>query len=278
MPLALQTTHGMVLAHAVANELRTRHILLPTVALIEKMCAIALTHAERETFRRLTAGLTDRHRTALDSILLVRPGGSSSSLSWFRQPPGAPSANAVLAHLARQRAVRALDLPADLGRDVHQNRLMRLAREGAQTAVFQLQEYDPLRRYATLVAILLDTIATFTDETLELHDRLIGTFFSKARSKYEREFAADGQALNDKVRLYAKVGSVLIASKAAQTDQFAAIEAVIRWERFTAYVAQAEKLYRDEAFDPLALLTDYFSTLPKFSRRCSFAGRRSRDP
>lgn len=86
-------------------------------------------------------------------------------MSWFRQPPGAPSANSVLAHLARLRAVGALDLPADLGRDVHQNRLLRLARERAQTAVFQLQEYDPLRRYATLVAILLDTTATLTDET-----------------------------------------------------------------------------------------------------------------
>jgi TnpA family transposase len=265
MPLALQTTQGMVLAHAVANELRARHILLPTVALIEKMCAIALTRAEREAFRRLTLGLTEKHRAALDAVLLVRPGGSSSSLSWFRQPPGAPSANAVLAHLARLRAVRALDLPADLGRDVHQNRLLRLAREGAQTAVFQLQEYDPLRRYATLVAILLDTTATLTDETLELHDRLIGTFFSKARSKYEREFAADGQALNDKVRLYAKIGSALIASKAAQTDPFAAIESVISWDEFTESVAQAEKLLRDEAFDPLALLTDYFTTLRKYA-------------
>jgi Domain of unknown function (DUF4158) len=227
MPLALQTTQGMVLAHAVANELRTRHILLPTVALIEKICAIALTRAERETFRRLTTGLTDAHRAALDAVLLVRPGSSSSSLSWFRQPPGAPSANAVLAHLARLRAVRALELPTDLGRDVHQNRLLRLAREGAQTAVFQLQEYEPLRRYATLVAILLDTTATLTDETLDLHDRLIGTFFSKARSKYDREFAADGRALNDKVRLYAKIGSALIAAKESQTDPFAAIEEVI---------------------------------------------------
>ena len=136
MPLALQTTQGMVLAHAVANELRARRILLPTVALIEKMCAIALTRAERETFRRLTAGLTDTHRTALDSVLLVRPGGSNSSLSWFRQPPGAPSANAVLAHLARLLAVRALDLPGDLGRNVHQNRLLRLAREGAKPQSF----------------------------------------------------------------------------------------------------------------------------------------------
>jgi TnpA family transposase len=264
-PLALQTTQGMVLAHAVANELRTRHILLPTVAMIEKMFAIALTRAERETFRRLTAGLTEAHRTALDAVLLVRSGGSSSSLSWFRQPPGAPSANAVLSHLARLRAVRALDLPADLGRDVHQNRLLRLAREGAQTAVFQLQEYDPLRRYATLVAILLDTTATLTDETLDLHDRLIGTFFSKVRSKYDLEFAADGRAPNDKVRLYAKIGSALISAKEAKTDPFAAIEKIIPWQEFTASVSQAEKLSRDEAFDPLTLLTDYFSTLRKYA-------------
>jgi hypothetical protein len=92
MPLALQTTQGMVLAHAVANELRARPILLPTVALIEKMCAIALTRAEREAFRRLTSGLTDKHRAALDAVLLVRPGGISSSLSWFRLPPGAGGA------------------------------------------------------------------------------------------------------------------------------------------------------------------------------------------
>jgi hypothetical protein len=80
------------------------------------------------------------------------------------------------------RAVRELGLPAELGRDVHQNRLLRLAREGAQTAVYQIQEYETSRRYATLVAILLDTTATLTDETLELHDRLIGTFFSKIES------------------------------------------------------------------------------------------------
>jgi len=161
--------------------------------------------------------------------------------------------------------VRELALPAELGRDVHQNRLLRLAREGAQTAVYQIQEYETSRRYATLVAILLDTTATLTDETLELHDRLIGTFFSKARNKHEREFAADGRAVNDKVRLYAKIGKALIASKAEQTDPFAAIEAILPWEAFTASVEQAEQLSRDESFDALELITDYFSTLRKYA-------------
>ncbi|MDP8985197.1 MAG: hypothetical protein M3N97_09155 [Pseudomonadota bacterium] len=46
---------------------------------------------------------------------------------------------------------------------------------------------------------------------------------------------------------------------------YAAIEAVIPWEQFTVSVAQAERLSRDEAFDPLALLTDYFSSLRKYA-------------
>jgi hypothetical protein len=40
---------------------------------------------------------------------------------------------------------------------------------------------------------------------------------------------------------------------------------VIPWDEFTASVALAEKLSRDEAFDPLALLPDYFTTLRKYS-------------
>jgi hypothetical protein len=35
--------------------------------------------------------------------------------------------------------------------------------------------------------------------------------------------------LNDKVRLYAKIGSALIAAKEAKIDPFAAIEGVIPW-------------------------------------------------
>ena len=36
---------------------------------------------------------------------------------------------------------------------------------------------DAERRYATLVAILLDTEATLTDEILDMHDRMIGSAF-----------------------------------------------------------------------------------------------------
>jgi len=265
LPVAMQTTQGMILAQTGVDELRRRRIVPPTVATLERICAVAATNAQREIHRLLTIPLTVEQRGAIDKLLEQREGLPISTLAWLRKSPGRPSARSVLAHIERLSAIRELALPADIGRNVHQNRLLRIAREGAQTAVYQLQEYEIERRHATLVAILIDTAATLTDEILNLHDRLIGSFFTRAKNKYSTHFAADGKALNDKVRLYARVGSALIAAKGAGHDPFKAIEEVLPWEDFAQSVAEAEKLARDEEFDSLALLVDHFGQLRRYA-------------
>jgi hypothetical protein len=169
-----------------------------------------------------------------------------------------------LAHIERLNMIRNLGLSAAISRKVHQNRLLQLAHEGGQTAVYQLEEYEPDRRHATLVALMIETAATLTDEVLDLHDRLIGSFFTKSKGKYERAFAEQGKAINDKVRLYAKVGGALVAVREQGGDPFAAIEAVISWENFSASVREAEQLARDEDFNPLSLLTEHYSQLRRY--------------
>jgi hypothetical protein len=144
-----------------------------------------------------------------------------------------------------------------------------MAREGGQTAVYQLKEYEADRRHATLAALMIETGATLTDEALDLHDRLIGSFFTKSKDKYERTFAEQGKAINDKVRLYAKVGSALVAAREQGRDPYAAIEAVISWENFSASVREAEQLARDEDFNPLSLLSEHFSQLRRYLRHSS---------
>ena len=265
LPVAMQTTQGIVLAQAAVEELRRHHVLLPPVTALEKLCATVATRAQREVHRRLTAPLTDGQRAALDQLLLPLPDRPVSRLAWLRQSPGEPSAKAALAHIERLQAIRAVGLPPDIGRSIHQNRLLRLAREGGQTAVYQIEEYETDRRHATLVAILLDTAATLTDEILNLHDRLIGSFFTKAKHKYEKRIAAEGKAVNDKVRLYAKIGAALIAAKEAGDDPFQAIEAIVSWDAFTASVREAEQLARDAEFDSTALLVDHYTQLRRYS-------------
>jgi hypothetical protein len=116
-----------------------------------------------------------------------------------------------------------------------------------------------------LVAILLDTHSTLIDEILDLHDRMIGSAFAKAKRAYETSFQEAGKAINEKVRLYAKVGQALIEAKNIGSDPFAAIERVVSWEQFTQSVQEVEKLARPEDFDYLGLLSNHYSQLRRYT-------------
>jgi len=65
-------------------------------------------------------------------------------------------------------------LPEGIERQVHQNRLLKLAREGGQMTAQHLRDLEATRRYATLVTIVLEAKATVIDEIVDLHDRIIG--------------------------------------------------------------------------------------------------------
>jgi TnpA family transposase len=263
--LAQQTDRGIVLATSLVESLRNQHIIVPAVEVIERVCASALTRGTRLVYKALTAPLTKRHRQALDEVFDPRDGGQASSLAWLRQPSGTPNAKHVLAHIERLKAIYDIDLPDGLERAVHQNRLLKLAREGGQMTSQHLRDLESTRRYATLVALMFDTRATLIDEIIDLHDRIIGTLFSRAKRRHGERFQQDGKAINDKVRLYSRIGRALIEAKQTGGDPFAAIEAIISWERFNESITEAEKLAQPEDFDYLPLVGDGFGQLRRYT-------------
>jgi hypothetical protein len=184
-------------------------VIIPPLSVIERLCAEAITRAERRLYRKLTSGLDDFQRTALDNVLGTRLNTKQSMLAWLRQAPGAANPRNILEHIERLKAIRSIALPEELGRNIHQNHLLRLARQGAQTPANDFRDLTDERRYATLVAVLLETSATTTDEILDLNDRLLGSLFAKAKRQFESAFQDAGRAINDKVRLYAAVGLYL---------------------------------------------------------------------
>ena len=159
---------------------------------------------------------------------------------------------------------------------MHQARLAQLAREAGRTTAQHLSGYERQRRHAALVAITLDLGATLTDQAIDLFERLVGTMFSKAETRHARAFQADGRVINEKVRLYARVGAALIAAREAGQDPFDAITAVIPWERFRASVAEAEALARPEDFDSYEMLGEHYAAVrrwaPAFLAAFSFQG------
>ena len=128
-----------------------------------------------------------------------------------------------------------------------------------------LAKFEPQRRYATLVALAIEGMATVTDEIIDLHDRIIGKLFNAAKNKHQQQFQASGKAINDKVRLYGRIGQALIEAKQSGGDPFAAIESVMSWDAFAASVTEAQKLAQPEDFDFLHRIGESYATLRRYA-------------
>ena len=263
--LALQTDKGVVLATQVLDTLRQRQIIIPALEVIERVCAEAITRANRRIYAVLTDSLLAPHRQRLDDLLKRKEGSKTTCLAWLRQSPAKPNSRHMLEHIERLKAWQALDLPAGIERQLHQNRLLKIAREGGQMTSADLARFETQRRYATLVALAIEGVATVTDEIIDLHDRIIGRLFNAARNKHLNQFQASGKAINDKVRLYGRIGQALLEAKQSGRDPFAAIEAVIPWDAFTASVTEAQKLAQPEDFDFLRRIGESYATLRRYA-------------
>ena len=249
---ALVTDRGFVLAEELMESLRRRKVLLPPLAVMEKMCAEAITRGNRAVYAALTESLGADQRRRLDGLLRVVPGEIVSPLVWLRESPGRPNSRQMREHLDRLKAWRVLGMPEDIRFRVHQNRLLKLAKEGAHMSATDLAKFEPSRRYATLVAVAVESTATVIDEIVDLHDRIFTKVFSGARNRHKEQFHHAGKEINDKVRLLGQLGQLLLDAKTNGTDPFDDIDTAIGWDAFTASVIGAQALARPKDFDFLA--------------------------
>ena len=263
--VALNTDKGAVLVEHALESLRARRIVLPGISVIERACAQALTRANRSIFATLGEQLTPDARKRLDALLRRRPDSSMTEIGWLRQAPLRPNARAMREHIDRLTTWRALDLPWDAGKLVHRNRLLKLSREGASMTVADLARFEPTRRHATLFAMAVESMATVTDEIIDLHDRIIGRLIRTAQNKQNQHTLASRSTVAAMMRLHSKLGDTLFEAKENGEDPFAAIEAAIGWESLAESIAQAKELTRPALEDHLALVSAQFTTLRRYT-------------
>jgi len=265
LPPAIENDRLAFLAELVMQACRARRIVIPPPAALERLCTELRYAARREAHRRLTNGLSAEQRRRLDALTECRDESSLSWLAWLRQMPEGAKPSAMLGLIERLEHVRAIGIEPGRGHLVHQLRLAQLAREAGRTTVQHVAGYERQRRHATLVATTLDISASLTDQAVDLFDRLVGAMFRRADGRHARAFQADARAINEKVRLYARVGAALIAARNGKQDAYGAIATVIPWERFRVTVAEAEALARPEEFDTLEKLGEHYAGIRRWS-------------
>ncbi|EOQ01285.1 DUF4158 domain-containing protein, partial [Bacillus cereus] len=218
LPTALGTDKGYLLVEALIIEMRKRKIILPAMYAVEHLAWAVRERAQRRTFKQLVQGLSPHQERQLNQLLYVSQPGKQSDLSWLRQSPGVVSIKNFHELMDRLEYIQRLDLPLDNGREIHQNRLLQMAREGSRYSTQHLSRFHTLKRHATLMAFLIHIYAFLTDQGLHMSEKLIGRIFNRGEKIHKESFQKDGKAINEKVRLYAMVGKALIEAKEENLD------------------------------------------------------------
>jgi TnpA family transposase len=262
---AMGTDKPIVLAAQLIASLREQAIVLSSINVVERICAEAITRANRRIYKALTDNLTDTHRQKLDDLLKIREGSNLTCLVWLRQSPVKPNSLHMLKHIERLKTLQAIELPEGIERSVHQNRLIKIAREGGQMKAGDLTKFEPQRRYATLVALVADATATVIDEIIVLHDSIMGKLFNTAKKKRDQQLQDSGKAINDKLRLFGQIGQALIKAKQSGGDPFAAIESILPWSDFASNVTETQNLAQPEDFSFLHKTGEQYQTLRRYT-------------
>jgi TnpA family transposase len=264
LPLTKISDLGLSVVEHLITMLRADFVIIPSIKVVERLCAEAITLGSQAFYSELISDVTDIQKQNLNSLLKLMPDSKISYLHWLLQPATIPKPKHMLGHIARLRFINNLNLSVSLGKNVHQNRLNKLAREGRNMFARDINEFEPARRYATLVAVIINTKASIIDEIIELNDKILGNIFNKAKNSHNEEFQSSSKSINEKLNTYAKIGQALIKAKQENLNPFVVIEEIMTWDEFTLTVQATQNLARPNDFDYLYRINRHYSWLKRY--------------
>ncbi len=244
--------------------LRKWKIILPAMATIERAVWETRRRTEEKIFLLLSSSLTPAQTEILEQLVQTMLGSTKTYLAWLKEVPGKPSPEAFLKIIKRLEYIRQLNLNVDT-KGIHPNRLRQLSRLGARYEPFLFRRFKDPKKYAMLVAYLLDLSQDLIDHAFEIHDKQIANLQKKGKKTRDELQKKNGKSINEKVFHFASLGDALIKARNEGTDPYKALEMVMPWENIVASVEEAKNLSRPVDYDYLDLLENSFSYLRRYT-------------
>jgi len=267
MPTALQTENVEALIPELLEILRRRRILIPVPATVERIALDCLNQARKTVFRGLTADLTREQRAGLDQLLTIKPGTRMSYIAWLRLPPNAPVAGNFIKLIERFEFLQSLGIERERALRIHRNRMLLLSREGEIMTRQHILDLEDDRRYAMLVAIVLELMVRLTDDTIDMFDRMLGSMFAKSLQRKAERFHAGGKVIIERMGLLARVVRAVLETKGTAVDPLAAVASIIPLEQLFPALEEAEKIVATEDFDCLGVMIEHYHTIRSVTPR-----------
>ena len=264
---AWATDRGEPIVQVILTHLRSAGVLIPEVAVLERIGLAARARARKKTFEVMVDGLTHTERAALDGMLVTDPALRRSRFAWLRDAPEAPAPTNMVALLDRLEWVRTVGIGPARARRIHPARLARLVEEGGIMTTQHLAGVEALRRTALLVAQAADLETRLTDATLSMFCKYIGSLFTKARGRDERRYQATKRDVARTLLLFRRTISALKRAQETGEDGVAAVEREVGFAKLNQALPVIETVADVADVEILATAAERYAVLRRFSPR-----------
>jgi len=264
---AWATDRGEPIVQAMLAHLRASSVLVPGVAVLERIGLAARGRARRQTFEALLDGLNEAEKATLDGLLVTDPAVRRSRFAWLRDAPEAPAPGNMVSLLDRLDWVRGLGVAQERVARVHPARLARLVEEGGIMTAQHLAGVEPLRRTALLVAQATDLDLQLTDASLAMFAKYMGSLFTRARGRDERRFQATKRDVARTLLLFRRTIVALKEAKETGEDGIDVIEREIGLARLDEALPVIEAVAGVADVDILVTAAERYAVLRRFIPR-----------
>jgi TnpA family transposase len=262
---AVGSDRGDVIVSAMIEYLRERRILLPAAVTLENIALAARALARKRAHKSLGEGLSPETIAGLEALLDVAEDEERTLLAWLREWPEAPRQRNLVEAVERLETVRELGVGADREKRIHRARYAAIARESAIVSAQHLARFDAPRRVATLVVFAREMEAMLIDAALAMFDKMLGAVFRRADRAHKDNVVDRAETLDTSARALLDMAKAMLAAKANNEDQVAAVERALGWERLKTLVAETEAAVADTRPDNLGEVVERYASVRRMS-------------
>ena len=207
---ALEHDRPIVLFRLMCDHLKAERIVRPGVTVLERLVGTARQRAIEETWYKLAPHISSEQRRALDGLLQIDPALRITPLVWFRQEASTALPTMIQTQLNKLERLRDLGFDPAVVSALNPNRVRHLSRLGRRMSPQALRRSAPGRRYQILIATLVETTYSLTDEIIGLFDAALGNVERRARTQLEEIKRSTATEANRAVRLFTQLGRLVL--------------------------------------------------------------------
>ena len=168
------------------THLLDQRILLPGPSVLERLIVHVCSDVHLELFEAVFKRLSPELRQAIDHLLSVPDGQQRSAFHDLKEFPPAPSISSIQSYLQHYQTV------ADTGINEVENQVLTpefldyLFKQAKRYSAKDLKRFADHKRYALMMAFLLETRKTLLDHLVKMHDQYVIEIARKSRNAYEQ--------------------------------------------------------------------------------------------